>query len=151
MDQEFVRRGLVDYDELLDSGKLTQKSVESLRSKYNFKRSFDGRVWVKSSKGEWYAVRLDMEVPGTLLFRSPAGKVYALQTDALQQIDLSDDRCVMMMLSDGEWEGSMTPIEVENADTGATDVLTLSEQEFRNLVGLVGMAEEDGEEAGKGQ
>lgn len=57
----------------------------------------------------------------------------------------------MMMLSDGEWEGSMTPIEVENADTGATDVLTLSEQEFRNLVGLVGMAEEDGEEAGKGQ
>lgn len=31
MDQEFVRRGLVDYDELLDSGKLTQKSVESLR------------------------------------------------------------------------------------------------------------------------
>ncbi len=31
IDQEFVRRGLVDYDELLDSGKLTQKAVESLR------------------------------------------------------------------------------------------------------------------------
>ncbi len=67
------------------------------------------------------------------------------------QIDLSDDRCVIMMLSDGEWEASMTPIEVENADTGAAEVLTLSEQEFRNLVGLVGMAEGDGEEAGKGQ
>ncbi len=42
-------------------------------SKYNFKRSFDGRVWVKSNKGEWYAVRLDMEVSTRAGNSQPSG------------------------------------------------------------------------------
>lgn len=57
------------------------------------RRGIDGRVWLKGSKGE-YAVRLDMEVPGAMLFRDGSGYVYALQTEALQQIDLSNDSVV---------------------------------------------------------
>lgn len=48
--------------ELESKGRLTQRALDDFRNKYKFKRSVDGRVSLKSSRGEWHSVRLDMEV-----------------------------------------------------------------------------------------
>lgn len=49
--------------------------------------SLDGRVYVKSSKGKSYAVRLDMEMAGIMLLRdADSGEVYGLQTEGFQQV-----------------------------------------------------------------
>ncbi|PNW75071.1 hypothetical protein CHLRE_12g497850v5 [Chlamydomonas reinhardtii] len=146
--QSFAEDAVDEYSRLEASGKLTNaKALENIRSKFNFKRSIDGRVFVKSSKGTFFAVRLDMEVPGAMLFRdSSNGQIFALQTTTLQQIDLSNDQVVILLLSDGEWEREMSPIQFDD-DAGKTTTLTLSENDFRNVVGLISMAE--GAEAGQ--
>ncbi|KXZ43329.1 hypothetical protein GPECTOR_94g651 [Gonium pectorale] len=131
------------------SGKLnTGKALESIRAKYGFKRAADGRVYVRAANGTYFAVRLDMEVPGGLLLRNTSsGEVFALQTQALQQVDLTSDQVVILVLGDGEWENAMSPITVEDED-GATKTLTLKENEFRNVVGLISMTDQgqEGEE-----
>jgi hypothetical protein len=44
-------------------------------------------VFVKSSRGKMFAVRLDMETPGTMLMRDmESGEVYGLQTEGFQQV-----------------------------------------------------------------
>jgi hypothetical protein len=62
--------------------------------------------------------------------------VYALETDGLQQVDLSDDVVVMLMFADGDWEGGLSPVEMEGED-GKAAQLQMSQREFREFVGLL--------------
>lgn len=62
------------------------QALEDFRSKYSFRRTVDGRLQLRSARGEWYQCRLDMEVPGSMLLRDSKGNVYALQTEVLQQV-----------------------------------------------------------------
>ncbi|KAG2485871.1 hypothetical protein HYH03_015454 [Edaphochlamys debaryana] len=144
--------GVEEYSRLEASGKLnTIKDLEKIRTKFNFKRGTDGRVYARSSKGTWFAVRLDMEVPGAMLFRDTSnGEIFALQTQALQQIDLSSDQVVILLLGDGDWEREISPITFDDGN-GNTKSLVLTENEFRNVVGLISMAEaaEEGAEGAK--
>jgi hypothetical protein len=138
-----------EYSELEARGKGNDaKALESLRAKYNIRRGPDGRVSVKGpSSGNWHAVRLDMEVPGVLLLRDTTnGTIYALETASLAQVDLSDDTVVLMLFADGAWEREMATIDVrdpeeekKNKGKGKSEgrPLTLSEREFREVVGLL--------------
>ena len=56
------------------------------RQKYGIRRGVDGRVQLRSRSGQWYSIRLDMEVPGALLLRDPKGNVYAIETQDLPQV-----------------------------------------------------------------
>ena len=127
----------------------TQTKTKS--QKYGLRRAPDGRVSLRTRRGEWLALRLDMEVPGALLLRDAKGGVYAIETDGLSQVDLSDDYVLLMMFADGAWEDSMTPVEYDDADAdgaaggaggGATSQLTLTEREFREFVGVLKEFEE---------
>lgn len=136
-----------EYIDLDTKGKLNKvKALEDFRNKYGLKRITDGRLMLKSSKGEWYLCRLDMEVPGSMLLRDSKGNIFAIQTDQLQQVDLSDDYVALMMFADGEWENQMSPIEYEDAG-GKTLQLKMDESEFRQVVGLLKAMEAEDEEA----
>ncbi|GIL47489.1 hypothetical protein Vafri_4308 [Volvox africanus] len=133
-----VQQGLEEYERLESEGKLNSaKALENIRAKLNFKRGFDGRVYVKSAKGKMFAVRLDMETPGTMLIRDmESGEVYGLQTEGFQQIDLTNDQVVIALFTDGNWETAMSPITFED-DDGKVKTLKLEEKLFRNLPGLL--------------
>lgn len=60
---------------------------------------------VRARGGEWFSARLDMEMPGAVLLRDAGGAIYALETDGLVQIDLSDDYVLFMMFADGACRG----------------------------------------------
>ncbi len=59
--------------------------ADELRRDAQFRRDYDGRVWVQSRAGEWWEVRLDAQVPGTLLLRDPQGFVHFITLN-LQQV-----------------------------------------------------------------
>jgi hypothetical protein len=140
-----------EYADLEARGKAGDaKALDALRAKYGVRRAADGRVSVRApSNGQWHAVRLDMEVPGTLLLRDGAtGTVYALETASLAQVDLSDDTVVLMLFADGAWEREMATIDVRDPEEEGKRLggkaskaqgrpLTLSEREFREVVGLL--------------
>lgn len=84
---------------------LTARRPRSAR--FGIRRLLDGRVQLRSRKGEWYTVRLDMEVAGALLLRDPRGNIFAIETDGLPQVDLSDDYVLLMLFSDGSWQDQM--------------------------------------------
>jgi hypothetical protein len=77
------------------------------RSRYGIRRLLDGRVQLRSRNGEWFTVRLDMEVAGALLLRDPKGNIYAIETEGLPQVDLSDDYVLLMLFTDGSWQDQM--------------------------------------------
>lgn len=63
------------------------RTVLALRSKYNMRRTIDGRVQLRSKDGVWFQLKLDNEVKGTLLLRNTnTGEVHVLQTDKLEQV-----------------------------------------------------------------
>jgi hypothetical protein len=137
-------RAIAEYNELADKGRLkTAKQAEELRARYGLRRGYDGRVSLRSKAGEWFAARLDMEVPGAVLLRDPKGGVYALETDGLAQVDLSDDFVVFMMFADGDWEAEMQPVEVDDGG-GRVAQLTMTDKEFREVVGILRDDEEEG-------
>ena len=82
---------------------------------------------------------------GAILLRDSAGYVYAIQTDALQQVDLSDDLVLLLVFSDGEWEGLMAPIQYEQED-GKSKQLQIEAKEFREMLGILKQFEEEGGE-----
>lgn len=142
-------RAIAEFNELADKGKLkTAKQAEELRARYGLRRGYDGRVSLRSKAGDWFAARLDMEVPGAVLLRDPKGGVYALETDGLAQVDLSDDFVVFMMFADGDWEAEMQPVEVDDGG-GKVAQLNMSEKEFREVVGILRDDEEEGGGSGK--
>eukprot|EP00879_Flechtneria_rotunda_P008704 GHRR01009118.1.p1 GENE.GHRR01009118.1~~GHRR01009118.1.p1 ORF type:complete len:235 (+),score=90.90 GHRR01009118.1:190-894(+) len=131
---------LEEYMKLEDEDKLRdQKSLDNIRGKYGIRRLIDGHVQLRRKDGTWMSVRLDMEVPGAILLRdSKSGAVYALETDSLPQVDLSDDYVLFMMFADGQWEEQMTAIEFEDeGKAGKTLQLVMDEKEFRSFVGLL--------------
>ncbi|GLC45062.1 hypothetical protein PLESTB_001464500 [Pleodorina starrii] len=142
-----VDAALEEYERLELEGKLNSaKAYDNIRTKLNFKRGLDGRVYVKNAKGKLFAVRLDMESPGTMLIRdTDSGEVYGLQTEGFQQIDLTNDAVVIALFADGNWESAMSPITFED-DDGKVKTLKLDEKLFRNLPGLLSATGEQGEE-----
>jgi hypothetical protein len=143
--EDQLQKAVEEYAQLEEKGKLNQNSLNDIRSKYKLRRAIDGRIQLKSSKGEWISVRLDMEVPGALLMRDSKGLIFAIQTDTLQQIDLSDDMVCLLMFSDGGWESQMAPVEVTDQN-GKSIQLKLNEKEFREIIGLLKEVGEEGEE-----
>ncbi|KAJ9532147.1 hypothetical protein QJQ45_003944 [Haematococcus lacustris] len=129
-----------EYIALDSKGKFNEKggskALDDFRSKYNLKRTGDGRLQLRSANGDWYQCRLDMEVPGTMLLRDSKGFVFGLQTDVLQQVDLSDDMVVLMMFGAGEWQKQMAPIEYED-ESGNVKQLQMADDEFRQVVGIL--------------
>jgi hypothetical protein len=136
-----------EYSDLEARGKAADaKALDALRLKYGVRRAPDGRISVRApSSGAWHAVRLDMEVPGTLLLREQgSGTVFALETASLAQVDLSDDTVVLMLFADGQWEQEMATIDVRDPEAEKRmgkgkggKPLTMSEREFREVVGLL--------------
>lgn len=145
---------LEEYMRLEDANKLKDlKSLESVRNKHGMRRGVDGRVQLRRrSNGSWVSVRLDMEVPGAILLRdTKSGEVFALETDGLPQVDLSDDYVVLMLFGDGSWEKDMTPIEVEQEGGKGAAPLTMAEKEFREFVGLLKEPEAEPAKGGSGK
>ncbi|KAG1676466.1 hypothetical protein FOA52_002286 [Chlamydomonas sp. UWO 241] len=130
---EVAKRAVDEY--IAMGSKLTLKQLDEFRGRYKLRRAPDGRVQLKSMRGDWWSVRLDMEVPGALLLRDPSGNVYAVQTETVQQIDLSDDLVCLLMFADGAWEGQMAAIEFAG-DDGKVKQLTLNDKEFREVIVL---------------
>lgn len=141
-------RAIAEYTDLEAKGKFSskdRKALDEFRAKYNFRRAKDGRISVKAANGMWYAVRLDMEVPGVLLLRDTDGFIYAVQTDGLQQVDLSDDFVVLLMFAEGEWEGQLAPIEMPD-EQGKVVQLKLDEKQFRDVIGVLKQLQDGSEE-----
>ena len=64
-ESEVSRKAVDEYADLESKGKNNNiKTLEDFRNKYKIRRTIDGRVQLKSSKGDWWSVRLDMEVSG---------------------------------------------------------------------------------------
>eukprot|EP00955_Chlamydomonas_euryale_P071828 361207-Chlamydomonas_euryale.AAC.7 len=60
---EASRRAVDEYLEMESRGQTgSVKELQAIRSKYRFRRTADGRVELRSSRGDWWSVRLDMEV-----------------------------------------------------------------------------------------
>lgn len=137
-------KALEEYMKLEDDNKLRdQRSLDNIRNKYGIKRALDGRVQLRRRSGTWVSVRLDMEVPGAILLRDTKTEhVYALETDSLPQVDLSDDYVLFMMFADGQWEDDMTPIEFEE-DGGKSEQLKMSEKEFQSFIGILKEPEDE--------
>jgi hypothetical protein len=62
------REAVEEYLELEAKGKKNSKSYDDLRGKYGLRRNVDGRIQVRGQKGDWWSVRLDMEVAQLYLF-----------------------------------------------------------------------------------
>ena len=144
---------LEEYMALEAKGKLKdRRALDDFRARHGVRRLLDGRVQLRSRSGEWFTVRLDMEVAGALLLRDSKGAVYAIETEGLPQVDLSDDYVLLMLFADGSWQDQMQAIEYEDADNGGkVTQLTMTEQEFREFVGLLRGTDEDDGQGGGGK
>eukprot|EP00798_Chlamydomonas_sp_ICE-L_P001292 gene1293-32641_t len=125
------------YAEQSGKGKLkSQKALDDIRLKNGFKRIADGRVMLRGENGDWYSLRLDLEIPGVMLLRDPKGMIYALQSGTLRQVDLADDFIITLLFSDGEWEESKLPLLFTD-DEGNELGLQMDALDFRQVVGIV--------------
>lgn len=52
------------------------------------------------------------------------------------QVDLSDDYLMLMMFADPAWQETLIPIQLTDR-SGAVSQLEMSEQEFKDFVGLI--------------
>ncbi|KAF6261645.1 hypothetical protein COO60DRAFT_743645 [Scenedesmus sp. NREL 46B-D3] len=121
----------------LEAGGLDPLQLENFRLKYNIRRDASGRAQLRRSDGTWMQCKLDMEVSGTMLLRDTNdSSVHVLQTDKLEQIDLSDDYLLLTLFADGEWEGQTQPIQLAG-DSGALEPLQVEEQQFKDFVGMI--------------
>jgi hypothetical protein len=57
---EVAKRAVDEY--IAMGNKLSLKQLEEFRGRYRLRRAPDGRVQLKSTRGDWWSVRLDMEV-----------------------------------------------------------------------------------------
>lgn len=62
LDDQLVQRALKDYTELSPQQLNDLKQLENIRQKYRLRRSPDGRLQLRNSRGEYFMIRLDMEV-----------------------------------------------------------------------------------------
>uniref|UniRef100_A0A383VBG5 Uncharacterized protein n=1 Tax=Tetradesmus obliquus TaxID=3088 RepID=A0A383VBG5_TETOB len=111
-------------------------ALETFRLKYGMRRDVNGRAQLRRSDGTWMQCKLDMEVAGTMLLRDTNdGSVHVLQTDKLEQIDLSDDYLLLTLFADGEWQGQTQPIQLGDGDK--LEPLQVEEQQFKDFVGMI--------------
>lgn len=61
-DENLMTRELKDFVNSVMDNKMKPEEYPAARLKMNFRRDLDGRVAVRSREGQWYRVRLDMEV-----------------------------------------------------------------------------------------
>lgn len=110
--------------------------VDQRRSKAHFRRAYDGRVALQSKVGdEWIDIKLDMGVPGTLLFRNGQGSVFYIAYEDAKQLDLSDDDIVSVVAAE-DWEKMLQPIEGEDS-RGVVAQLQLTREEFYSMLSLI--------------
>eukprot|EP00798_Chlamydomonas_sp_ICE-L_P018531 gene18534-25037_t len=112
------------------------RDIMALRREARFLRDLDGVVWVMDNNGGWSEVKLDAQVPGSVLLRDPdgfvyymgveqeqqvagsvllrdpAGFVYYMGVEQEQQVDLTDDEVVAAVFGDGTWQRSRTRLQV---------------------------------------
>jgi len=112
-----------------------RKEIADLRAEAQFRREYDGRVWVLTQSGEWWEVRSDPQVAGTLLMRDPQGYVHSI-TLGLQQIDLTDDYVVVALFGDGSWQQQAQRVQAKNDDGEIVDA-QLTQEAFRDLISLI--------------
>lgn len=115
--------------------------LESARLKVGFKRSLDGRVFLRGREaGHWFSIKTDAQAPGYVLARdSRSGIVSMLPPDdsgRLMQIDLSDDLVVGQLFGSGAWEDVLERLSAEDGK-GAIVPLVLEESDFRNTLSLL--------------
>lgn len=120
----------------LSAAEEEREDIRQYREETRFKREYDGHVWLRSSSEDWFEIRLDAKVPGTVLLRHPSGQVHYVTFNNIQQIDLTDDYVVMALFAGGSWEQNMQPLQARN-DKGAVEEVKLDQETFRDLVSLM--------------
>lgn len=135
------------YMQLEQSGDLNSVTAGNLRLKYGIRRGDNGRVQLRRTDGSWMQVKLDMEMRGTILLRNTTDDtVWVLQTDRLEQVDLSDDYILFMLFADDAWEQQIAPIRIAD-ENGEASMLEMGEQQFKDYVGLLKTLQEAEEAA----
>jgi len=121
-------------------GALSDAEVARKRKDGGFMRAFDGHVAIYNRKTrEFFDIKCDVQLPGTLLLRDPAGgAVSYISYASIKQIDLSDD-VLVAALADDKWEGDAVPIEGKDAG-GKVQRLALSREGFYSLFSISGDA-----------
>lgn len=59
---------------------------DELRRELHFRRDYDGHVFVRDASGQWWEVRLDAKLPGTMLLRDSNDNVYFITYNNVQQV-----------------------------------------------------------------
>lgn len=145
--QAAAAQALQAYMQLEQTGELNSVTAGNLRLKYGIRRGDDGRVQLRKADGTWMQLKLDMEVRGTMLLRNTVDDtIWVLQTERLEQVDLSDDYLMFFMFADGGWEQQMLPIRIAD-ENGESSTLEMGEQQFKDFVGLLKTLQEAEQEA----
>mmetsp|Transcript_6776 Transcript_6776/g.18187 ORF Transcript_6776/g.18187 Transcript_6776/m.18187 type:complete len:154 (+) Transcript_6776:111-572(+) len=113
-----------------------RRDIDSLRAEAQFRREYDGHVWVRARSGDWWEARLDAQVPGTVLLRNPEGYVYFLNLN-IQQIDLTDDYVMAAVFGDGSWEANVQRVQAKDDASGEPVDLQMPMDAFRDLISLM--------------
>jgi hypothetical protein len=130
------------YMQLEQSGEFNSVTAGNLRLKYGIRRGDDGRVQLRKEDGTWMQLKLDMEVRGTMLLRNTADDtIWVLQTEMLEQIDLSDDYMLFSLFADKGWEQQIVPIQLTD-ESGSPSILEMNAQQFKDYVGLLKVLQE---------
>uniref|UniRef100_A0A7S0YLA3 Uncharacterized protein n=1 Tax=Polytomella parva TaxID=51329 RepID=A0A7S0YLA3_9CHLO len=113
-------------------------AIVKYRCDNNFKRNLDGHVQLLHNEdGCYWDVKLDGNVPGAVLIRSPEkGEVYFLRSENLRQIDLSNDRLIGRLFGDNQWQGVKEPLMAVSSD-GAHHHLKLARDQFLAVFSLL--------------
>jgi hypothetical protein len=61
-------------------------------------------------------------------------------------VDLSDDYLLFMLFASGEWEDGIMPIQIAD-EAGTVSTLEMSEQQFKDYVGLIKSLQDAEQEA----
>ena len=61
--------------------------ADDLRTEAKFRRDYDGHVFVQAQDGSYFEVRLDAQIPGTILLRDTDNFVYFITLNIQQVCD----------------------------------------------------------------
>ncbi|KXZ55132.1 hypothetical protein GPECTOR_3g283 [Gonium pectorale] len=110
--------------------------VDDLRRELNFRRDYDGHVFVRDGSGRWWEVRLDAKLPGTLLLRDQDNAVYFITYNTIQQIDLTDDYVVGSLFAGGDWTAVLQRVQARD-EAGLLVDVRLDKEAFRDLISVM--------------
>lgn len=127
------RSGGADVAPGLEPGE--RGEIDDLRAEARFRRDYDGHLFVQAKDGSWFDVRLDAQIPGTLLLRDPDSFIYFMTLN-IQQIDLTDDYVVVSIFGDGTWESILQKVQGKDDDGAMVDA-RMDQESFRDLVSIM--------------